>query len=243
MSAWSDLYPARHTTLDINTSFSGWLTLVPTAQNFNGWYSEYEGPLFYKTLTGNFVVETSVVIGSATNRTIIPTLMDSFVQAGFVIRDASSAPFRQRWIMYNFGYQDIAVAREIKTTVPSANLTTDSLSTLYLNDVAGSLNQGRLRVCRVGSVFRFFHRHPPSTSWTEEVFRSTGVVTRVNGNGPRPARADNSVLSFDRPDMAATVQVGLYAGNYAPPSMGMRAEFDYFRVGAVSTAADCLQPL
>lgn len=85
-SAWSDLYPARHTTLDINTS-----------------------------LPGNFVVETSVVIGSSTNRTMVPTLIDSFVQAGFVIRDPASAPFRQRWIMYNLGFQDIAVAREIKT--------------------------------------------------------------------------------------------------------------------------------
>ena len=216
---------------------------MPTAQNFNGWYSEYEGPLFYKSISGNFVVETSVVIGSLTSRTAVPTLMDSFVQAGFVIRDPSSAQFRQRWIMYNLGFQDIAVAREIKTTIPSANLTTDSLSTLYLNNVTGSLNQGRLRVCRIGSVFRFFHQHPPATTWTEEVFRSTGVVTRVNGNGPRPARADNTALSFDRPDMTATVQVGLYAGNYAPPAAGVRAEFDFFRFAPVSTVADCLQPL
>jgi hypothetical protein len=217
--------------------------MVPTAQNFNAWYSDYQGPLLYKTITGNFVVETSVVIGSATNRTMLPTLMDSYVQAGFVIRDPVSQQFRQRWIMYNIGYQDISVAREVKTTMPSVNLTSDSLSTLYLNDVAGSVNQVRLRVCRVGSLFRFYYRHPGSTVWTEEVFRTTGVPTRVNGNGPRPPRADNSVLTFDRGDLAATVQVGLYVGNYIVPSMGVRAEFDYFRFGSVSTVADCLQAL
>jgi hypothetical protein len=240
---WTNLFPARHSVLDIATSLPGWLTLVPVGQNFNGWYSEYQGPLFFKTITGNFVVETSVVIGSATDRTAVPTLSNSFVQAGFVIRDPSSQAFRQRWIMYNLGFQDVAVAREIKTTVPSSNLTTDSLSTLYLNDITGGLNRGRLRVCRIGTLFRFFHQHPPSTTWTEEVFRSTTAPTRVNGNGPRPARADGSVLSFDRPDMAATVQVGLYGGNYLPPAAGVRAEFDHFRVGTVLTGADCVQPL
>jgi hypothetical protein len=105
------------------------------------------------------VVETSVVIGSSTNRTMVPTLIDSFVQAGFVIRDPASAPFRQRWIMYNLGFQDIAVAREIKTTVPSANLTTDSLSTLSLNDVAAVSSLARRATAR--AVGRAPRRAPP----------------------------------------------------------------------------------
>ena len=172
MSLWSDLYPQRRTTLDINTSYAGWLTMIPAAIAMNGWYSENEGPLYYRNLTGNFVAETSVTLGTATNRTVTPTTPQCFCQAGFVLRSATSAQFNQRWIMYNMGFQDTAVAREIKTTVPSANGMTDSLSTLNLNNVVGAANTGRLRVCRIGSLFRFFHRHPAETQGVEEPFSS-----------------------------------------------------------------------
>lgn len=240
MSQWNDLYPSRHTTLDINTSYAGWLTMIPSATAQNGWYSENEGPLYYRNLTGNFVVETSVTLGTATNRMITPTVSQCFCQAGFVLRDATSAQFNQRWIMYNMGFQDMAVAREIKTTVPSLNGTSDSLSTLNLNDITGSANTGRLRVCRIGSVFRFFHRHPAEANWVEETFTSSGASpTRVFGNGPRPNRADGSALSFDRPDLPATIQIGLYVGNYVVPMNGVRGEFDYFRVASATTVADC----
>lgn len=243
-SAWTDLFPAKHSTLDIDTLRDGFLTMVPVAQNFTGWYSEYQGPLYFKNVTGNFVVETSITLGTASDRTVMPTLQDSYAQGGFVIRDASSALHQQRWIMYNMGYQDNAVAREIKTTIPSANGTGDSLSTLNLNNIPNAANQGRLRVCRLGSVLRFYHRHPAENGWVEEVFRTTGTApTRVNGNGPRPPRADNSALSFDRPDFAATLQVGLYVGNYTPPPAGVRGEFDYARYGSVSSVADCTKDL
>lgn len=244
LAGWSEYNAFKHASLDIGSTLAGFLTVVPTATSFNGWYSEYEGHLFYKTATGNFVVETLVTLGTATSRTTTPTLQDSYAQAGFVVRDPASTVHAQRWIMYNLGYQDSAVAREIKTTVPSGDGISDSLSTLHLNNTAGGANAGRLRVCRIGSDFRFFHLHPGEADWIEETYRSTGPApTRVLGNGPKPPRTDDSPLSFSRPDMPATVQVGLYVGNYAPPPGGTRGDFDYIRFGSVAAAADCTRPL
>ena len=240
-SMWSDLAPARHTTLDIQQSRAGFLTIVPTPTSLNAWYSDSEGPLYSKTVTGDFVAEISVVLGTATDRTVTPVRANSFSAAGFVIRDPASVQLRQRWVMYNIGYQDVAVAREIKTTTPGTGGTTASLSTLYLNNTPSGINAGRLRVCRIGSLFRFFHRHPSESTWTEEVFRSVGSTpTRINGNGPRPAIADGAPLSFDRPDLPAAVQVGLMAGNFVPDPAGTRGEFDYIRFASASKPADCL---
>ena len=240
-STWSDLAPARHTTLDIQQSRAGFLTIVPAPTSFNAWYSDSEGPLYSKTITGDFVAEISVVLGTATDRTVTPVRANTFSAAGFVIRDPASVQFRQRWVMYNIGYQDVAVAREIKTTTPSAGGATASLSTLYLNNTPSAVNAGLLRVCRIGSLFRFFHRYPSESTWTEEVFRSVGSTpTRINGNGPRPAIADGAPLSFDRPDLPAAVQVGLMAGNFVPDPAGARGEFDYIRFSSASKPADCL---
>src|SRR6185503_4751614 len=77
-SMWSDLAPARHTTLDIQQSRAGFLTIVPAPTSFNAWYSDSEGPLYSKTVTGDFVAEISVVLGTATDRTVTPVRANSF---------------------------------------------------------------------------------------------------------------------------------------------------------------------
>src|SRR5437762_2744931 len=66
---WTDLYPARHDVLDINNSAAGQLTAIPVAMNYNTWYSDNVGVYLYKTVTGDFVVETAVRVGRRSDPT------------------------------------------------------------------------------------------------------------------------------------------------------------------------------
>jgi hypothetical protein len=242
-SGWRDIAAGRHTTLDLGRSRPGWLTIVPAPRDMNAWFSDNEGPYYYRVVTGDFVAETSVVLGTATNRRSTPTRPAAFSGAGFVVRDPASARGRQQWVMYDIGFQDSAVALEIKTTTPGSG-NTSSLSTLYLNNTPGAANAARLRVCRLGPVFRFFHRFVGETGWTEERYRTSGPApTRVNGNGPRPAMPDGTPLRFDRPDIAGTTQVGVMVGVWAPDPAGTRGEFDYVRIAPAGRAADCTAEL
>ncbi|MCA9668704.1 MAG: hypothetical protein KC503_24090 [Myxococcales bacterium] len=238
MSSWINLYPARLTTLDIGSSAAGRLTMVPVAQTNNAWYSDSRGPLLYKLVTGNFVVEASVRIGRTSNPALPPT--GQFNAAGFVIRDpASSNPGGERWVMYNIGYQDSAVARETKTTRAASG---SSLSTLYLNNTPSASTSAILRVCRVGNTFHFFHRHGSASSFTAEPYAAS---TRISGNGAAqvtPGTTLGSPIQFTRTDMPATLQVGLMTGTWAAPH-DARGEFDWARFARVNSLADCTQPL
>ncbi len=234
LSLWSNLHPTRVQTLDIGGSAAGQLTITPIALAENAWYSDSYAPLIYKSVTGNFVVETSVRIGRRTDMTLAPT--GQFNQAGFVVRDAAgTSPGGQRWVMYNVGYQDVAVAREVKTT---RNGSPATLSTLYLNNTPSGATSVRLRVCRIGSTFLFFHRHPTEASFVEEQYTAT---TRVSGNGagtPTPGTSSGMPLRFLRTDLPATLQVGVMTGTWAPPH-DARGEFDYVRFAPATSLADC----
>lgn len=234
LSLWSNLHPSRVQTLDIGASAAGHLTITPIALAQNAWYSDSYAPLIYKNVTGNFVVETSVRIGRRTDMALAPT--GQFNQAGFVVRDAAgTSPGAQRWVMYNIGYQDSAVAREVKTT---RNGSPATLSTLYLNNTPAGSTVVRLRVCRIGSTFHFFHRHPSESAFVEEQYTAT---TRVSGNGasmPTPGTSSGMPLRFLRTDLPATLQVGVMTGTWAAPH-DARGEFDYVRFAPASSLADC----
>lgn len=130
---------ARHELLDIDQTNPGMLTLRPRA---GGWFGGFEGPLLYKMLRGDFLVETSVQAAKVGDPGAPPD--EAFNSAGLMVRDPAHGEGQANWIMYNVGrQQDDRVATEGKTTV-------DSQSTLELVDGA---NGGRLRICRLGSSF------------------------------------------------------------------------------------------
>jgi hypothetical protein len=235
LSNFTDLFPNRHEALDINTSTPGHLTIVPVAAPMNHWFSDNQGPMIYKMVTGNFVVETLVRVGRRSDPTQPPR--GQFNAAGFVIRDARSlSPGGQMWVMYNLGYQASSFAREIKTTRPNA--AGASLSTLYLNNAPPGVYSAWLRVCRVGNTFHFFYRHPGAMNWIEEVYTSSTMVQGNGANQPTPGTMFNGPLRFDRPDLSPMLQIGLIAGNWLAP-LEVRAEFDYIRFYQVTTLADC----
>src|SRR5262249_53835073 len=231
----ADLFPALHDTLSVA---GGKLAMTPLAVPFTHWYSDAHGPFLAKTVTGKCVVEIDVAVGRRTDMSLPPR--GSFSAAGLVVRDpASTAPGAERWVMYNVGHQVSSVARETKTTRPNAG---GSLSTLYLVDTPGAAQTGRLRICRVGSTFYFFHRHPTETSFVEEAY-GAGTVAMGNGAGvPTPGVVVGGVIRFDRPDMPATLQVGLIVGNW-DGTLETRGEFDYLRFGPAQRPADCTAPL
>ena len=117
---------------------SGWLTIEPRPSN--GWYQDGMGPMLYKDLEGDFLVETRVVTHSRNAPDLPPRA--SYNSAGLIVRDPASEKGKQNWVVVNVGQQDGFAGSEAKTTV-------NSRSNLELQ--RGSHN-GRLRLARIGST-------------------------------------------------------------------------------------------
>lgn len=234
LTGWNDLFPTLHSTLSVT---GGQLRMAPLSVTHTHWYADDHGPMIYKNVTGNFIVEIDVQVGRATDITQAPR--GAYSAGGIVVRDpASSAPGNERWLMYNVGYQATAVAREAKTTRPGSP---GSVSTLYLIPSGGVLS-GKLRVCRQGGLFRFFHQLAGEPVFIEEAYEN-GTTPMGNGAGQAtPGVTVGGVIAFDRPDLPSTVQVGLIAGNYDPP-YEVRADFNHVRFGPLGADRDCTVPL
>lgn len=144
--------PEQYTTLDIDKTRPGYLTLIPTT---SGWYNDFDGPLIYTTLTGDFMVEVEVEALNVDGGGGPPTQF--YNSAGIMIRDPSHGPGIERWVTHNVGYQDDQVGTERKITFVSA-------STLV---VTPSVHTGRLRMCRVGNQILLTRRMADETEFTE----------------------------------------------------------------------------
>lgn len=209
---WQDVSgeDPRHELLDIDQTHPGMLTIRPRA---GGWYAEHEGPLLYKLVDGDFLVETWVAASKVGDPDAPPD--QPYNSAGLLVRDPNHAPGRDNWVMYNVGRQDGRVASEGKTTV-------DSQSVLELVEGA---RQGRLRICRLGSQLVLARQLDGEAAFTVTQRYDRGdlpgtlqVGTIVNGwnsLGPEP--------NLDvAPDLEAT--------------------FDYVRFSRPTTEADCTAP-
>ena len=234
LTDWQVPFPAQNDALSVT---SGRLILRPLARNHASWYSDDRAAFVARSVTGDFVAEIDVQVGRRDDINQAPR--GQFSAGGLLLRDPQSrAPGGERWLMYNVGFQTTVPAREVKTTRPGSP---DSLSTLYLMPSGGVL-RGRLRVCRLGDTFRFFHQLSNEAALVEEAY---GVGTTPLGNGAAeatPGVVPGGVIRLSRPDLPATLQVGLMAGNYEAP-YETEARFDYIRFGAVSAPADCVRPL
>jgi regulation of enolase protein 1 (concanavalin A-like superfamily) len=253
LSNWSQLNSDLATTINIGSNVAGRLTAVAAPFFNNGWYGDNQGPLIYKNVTGDFVIEVYAREGRIDDVTAQPS--GTFKQVGIVVKNPVS-PARQigtattlvlpagqqNWIMYNMGMLLSQFGREVKTTRAG---NPESLSTLFMNDNPAGVRTARMRVCRVGSNFYFYHRFDNQADWTEEVLQSSTVVMGNGSSLPTPGLTSNAIgtpLRFIRTDLPQTVQVGLIASNWDSPYNG-RADFDYARFAAVSTQGDCIRDL
>jgi hypothetical protein len=208
-----------------------------------GWYSDRSGPLFYRVVSGDFMVDTEVRTVKAADGKTRPS--GKFNSAGLLVRDPASDTGNMRWVMYNIGQQDGFYGTEAKSTVPDTGewhfqrlAGFGSRSTLWLTPVPEGVVQARLRICRVGSEFRFFKQLPGSDGWSEEAYSPR---TKVLGNGadtPTDGVKEAGVIRFVRPDISPTVQVGLIANPGMAPSDGM-GQFTGISFERISAFSDC----
>lgn len=148
--------PAQFTTLDINQSTPGSLTIIPTETP--GWFADDDGPLVFKMLSGDFAVHTRVIADSLSDPGQAPN--SNFNSAGLMARNADGATGPENYIMLNIGRQNMTIATgtgsETKTTV-------DSNSTLFLDP---GTHSGELILCRIGDDFHSFRFLDGDSQWT-----------------------------------------------------------------------------
>ena len=169
LSDWSEGPVSTYDLMDINTSQSGQLVIVPTNLLHNAWYAGNYGPYRYKLVSGDFIATTYVTAGNVNNHSAPPT--GSYNAAGFVIRDPSSGAGDEDWVMFNLGNQAAGLATEAKTTI-------DSTSVLTLT--AAATNAGRLSVCRSGDTFYMYRWLDGESGWsTQEVIIRPDLPTTM----------------------------------------------------------------
>lgn len=186
--SWSVLHPEL-VSIDVS---GGTLNLVPTMSGAGTtWFDDSEGPLVYKSVTGDFDVRTVLTTEDAGMPGTPPPTQ--YRLAGLLARDPASAPGALDWVHVALGSGATAqgVCYEYKST-------DDSLSTWMTIPTASA--SGELRLVRTGTLF--------DLSWRPDAFAAWTLIQ-----------------SFDRPDLPATLDVGMmiYATE-APPSI--RARFD-----------------
>ncbi len=186
LTQWKNLatvegFPNQVQTLDINTTSPGQLYLMPYT---SGWFADFRGILLYKEVTGDFDVTTRI---EATGKSgAVPKRTYSL--GGLLARTprnitlATWQPFHENWVFVNTGYGDNAPNRKGKSQMETKT-TVESDSTLEL--VAIPSGPVDIRIVRVGPTFVMLYR-APGRAW---------VVSK----------------RYQRPDMPATLQVGLDA--------------------------------
>ncbi len=222
--------------------------MVAGAGSGIGWFSDSCGSFLFEEIRGNILIETEVHIVKKDDGKSCPGAQ--FSSAGLLFRDTTSAPGKQRWVMYNIGFQNTFYGREIKVTRPSKGFRMDmtylmglrSLSTLYL--IPGEHTPVRLRLARIGDEIRAFHFF--EGAWKEEV-PTSGM--EVMGNGIKyPVEQFNST-SF-RP-CGLNLPQRIQAGIITNPGMDIRnpfrryrdsmAEFSYYISRGISSFNECLK--
>jgi len=198
----------RHDLLDIDLTNPGMLTVRPRT---SGWFGDYEGPLLYKMIEGDFVIEAWVAASKIGDPSAPPD--EQFNSVGLLARDPVTGEGQANWIMASLGRQEgVRVASEGKTTV-------DSQSVLELID---GPRRGRLRICRVGSRFVIARRLEGEGAFMEtqsydrpdlpDTLQVGMVATGWNSSVPQP--------DFSRtPDIEGTI--------------------DYVHFSAPASEADC----
>ena len=151
LSQWERVYQregwgfSQLESFDINTTRSGWMTMMPYTSS---WYGEYRGVLAFKQITGDFVVTTRV---ATTNRSGTGAPTGLYSLAGIMVRTPrditpSTRPAGgENYIFLASGAADTpgTYQTEVKTTVGSQ-------STLEIE--AGS-SEMIIRVARYGGAF------------------------------------------------------------------------------------------
>jgi hypothetical protein len=136
----------------------GALALTPTMTGGgNIWFNDAEGPLVYKTITGDFTVTTVAHAEDPSNPGNPPPTQ--FRLGGLLVRDPGGTPGSRNSAHVALGAGDVAhpIAVEDKTTVASAS------DYLFYAIPAPDIE---LRITRSGSTISLYYRAVGAGTWT-----------------------------------------------------------------------------
>ncbi len=140
------------------TVTGGSLRLQPLATgNAATWFADGEGPMVYKSVTGDFTVTATI----HARNPLAPTQPPPFPYrlGGLIVRDPNSVPGNRNsaHVALGAGTAAVPVAAEDKTTVASS-------SDFILYPI--STPDGELRITRQGALIALYFRAVGATSWT-----------------------------------------------------------------------------
>lgn len=183
----------------------GVLRIEPVANTV--WFQGSTSIFVWKEVTGDFKVTSHVVVRRLPPNEGSPPLV-AFRLGGIMARDGASVS-GEDYVFIVLGADDDAVSVEAKTT-------DDSQSTYDGTPVVAG-GEADLRLCRIGSEFRYYYREPAGV-W----------------------QAHSVIPSVMRPDLPAVLQVGpvAYANNASPD---LRVAYESVDFSAISSFAECLQ--
>jgi len=152
--SWS-VYNPGHVTISVG---GGALSLTPTMTGgANIWFNDGEGPLVYKTITGDFTVTTVAHAEDPSNPGNPPPTQ--FRLGGLLVRDPGGTPGDRNSAHVALGAGDFAnpIAVEDKTTVASSS------DYLFYPIASADIE---LRITRSGSTIGLYYRAIGAGTWT-----------------------------------------------------------------------------
>lgn len=165
-SNWIGGNANAHSIRDINSSNAGMFTFAPDNTSGNAWYNNGEAPIFYKTVSGNFLITAHVLAGNSSDPQAAPS--GTYQSAGLIARDPASDSGNEDHVFYSLGHDSIP--NGIGTDMRS---TDNGNSTLNFTSSGGE-NSGQLALCRVGDQF-LTYRMLDGGAW-----EATQSVTRTD---------------------------------------------------------------
>ncbi|MGR3617701.1 MAG: hypothetical protein ACU0BB_16910 [Paracoccaceae bacterium] len=238
LTSFEDNDPSKHEELIIE---DGRLKVVGDGEGI-GWFSDSQGPLLYKDVTGDFMIQTEVSMHRKDGEAGLPE--GNFSSAGLLVRAPGGTQGNENWLMFNIGFQNRFYGRELKVTRPmdvpkEENPLYDvgfhSLSTLYLLPEENT-EPMKLRVARIGDELRTYYftagkGHEQALQQGMEVF-GNGINKPVSefGNGQfRP----NGMNLPETVQAGIMVNAGIDEASFAPKRDGY-ALFSYIEIAPIS---------
>lgn len=244
IASLEDNDPTKHEELMIE---DGRLRVVGDGEGI-GWFSDSQGPLLYKDVTGDFMIETEVSMHRKDGEEGLPE--GNFSSAGLLVRAPGGTQGNENWLMFNIGFQNRFYGRELKVTRPmnipkEENPMYDfgmhSLSTLYLlpEEDTGPM---KLRVARINDELRAYYF--TDGQWHEQALQQ-GMEVFGNGINEPVSEFGNGHFRPNGMNLPETVQAGILVnagidGTSLAPKRDGYALFSYVEIGPISNFEDAL---
>jgi len=171
--AWTVFNPGVATL----TVSGGQLNLQIDTQS--NWFNSIESILVYKSVTGDFDVQTILHAAKTSNSAVAPD--PEYRLGGILARDPASTPAMSNFVHVALGAGPLAIpfAAEDKTT-------DDSSSTYFFHPIADT--EGELRLTRSGDDFTMYYRPVGDPTW-----QLLGSTTRAD----LPATLQVGLMAYD----------------------------------------------